>query len=122
VFLAKAISRQATCKKPVNVREKESLMPQSQIDRDTAAWIFYAWASFIISTSCMMLGIYFLPVDMWIKGYMAMGTLFTIGATFTLSKTIRDNHEVEKMRNRVASAKTEKILHEYELKDVLPAR
>jgi hypothetical protein len=31
-----------------------------------------------------------MPVDIWIKGYMAMGVLYLTGATFTLAKTLRD--------------------------------
>lgn len=87
--------------------------------RDSSAWIFQVWASFIISVGLTLGGTYFIPVDFWVKGYFIMGILFTIGSTFTLSKTIRDKHESDKIVNRVASAKTEKILTDYEFKDVM---
>lgn len=45
---------------------------------------------------------------------MGMGLLFTIDSAITLTKTIRDNTEA-RIVNRVAEAKTEKILNEYEL-------
>jgi hypothetical protein len=87
--------------------------------QDSNAWIFQVWAAFIISFGMTLVGIYLLPVDFWIKGYFAMGILFTVGSTFSLAKTLRDRFEEEKITNRVASAKTEKILHDYEFKDTL---
>lgn len=63
---------------------------------DTPAWYFYAWASFAIATSLMGFGIYYTPVDLWVKGYLFMGMFFCIGSTFTLSKTIRDRHESQR--------------------------
>jgi hypothetical protein len=56
----------------------------------------------------------FLPVEIWVKGYMLMGMMFTVGSTFTLAKTVRDNHEAEKLRNRVSQAKAEQLLSRFE--------
>lgn len=47
---------------------------------------------------------------------MSMGLLFCVGSCFTLSKTVRDNHEARKLINRVSEAKTERMLHDFELK------
>ncbi len=63
----------------------------------------------------MGLGIYYLSVDGWIRGYMVMGLFFVVGSCFTLSKTIRDNHELQKSIVRAAEAKNEQILSKYEL-------
>ncbi len=87
--------------------------------KDSAAWVFQVWASFIVSVSLTLTGIYFVPCDLWVKGYFAMGLLFTIGSCFSLAKTLRDKHETDRLKNRVASAKAEKILNEYEYRDVL---
>lgn len=62
----------------------------------TAAWKFQVWVSFAVSASAMTLGILYLPVDLWTKGFFAMGLLFTIGSCFSLAKTIRDEHEEER--------------------------
>jgi len=59
--------------------------------RDTSAWIMQVWLSFILALTVACIGIVYLPVDLWIKGYMTMGLFFTVGSTFTLAKTIRDN-------------------------------
>ena len=90
----------------------------SESMRNSAAWIFQVWASFIISVGLTLTGVYYLPVDLWIKGYFGMGVLFMVGSTLSLAKTLRDEHEADKLINRVATAKTEKILHDYELRDL----
>jgi hypothetical protein len=60
---------------------------------DTEAWYAYTWISFSLSLLTTLLGIYYMPIDFWIKGFMMMGLFFTVGSTFTLAKTIRDRHE-----------------------------
>jgi len=56
-----------------------------------------------------------MPADMWIKGYLLMGMLFTVGSTFTLAKTLRDQHEAQKLIHKISNAKTEKMLKELEM-------
>jgi hypothetical protein len=90
---------------------------KEEIQKDTTAWIFQTWASFVLAFGTMLVGIYYLPVDPWIRGFMVMGTIFTVASSFTLAKTIRDNHEASKLINRVRDAKAEKILREYEFSD-----
>lgn len=60
---------------------------------NTPQWTFFAWASFASAALMMWFGLWHLPADLWVKGYLAMGTLFLTGSTFTLSKTMRDNAE-----------------------------
>jgi hypothetical protein len=68
-------------------------MSTQNLRTDTAAWILQVWLSFSLAASAMAFGIYHLPVDLWVKGFLAMGALFSVGSTFTLSKTIRDNRD-----------------------------
>ncbi|NEP72586.1 MULTISPECIES: YiaA/YiaB family inner membrane protein [Okeania] len=81
--------------------------------KDTAAWILQVWASFILATSGTAIGIIYLPVDNWIKGFLGMGLTFSVGSTFTLAKTIRDNHEYQRITARLDEAKVEKLLAEH---------
>lgn len=81
--------------------------------KDTTAWIIQVWLSFVLSLSATSVGIIYLPVDGWVKGYMGMGVLFSIGSTFTLAKTVRDNHEATKLTARIDEARVEKILTEH---------
>jgi hypothetical protein len=47
-----------------------------------------------------------------------MGTLFIVGSSLTLAKTLRDNAETQRLINRVADAKTEQIISSYEMRHV----
>lgn len=91
-------------------------MQHPHLQKDTPAWIFFVWVSFCTALCLVLLGVLYAPVDLWVKGYLAMGIFFLVGSTFTLAKTIRDNHEVQKLVNRVVDAKTEQILADYELR------
>lgn len=87
----------------------------NQPQKDTSAWIAQVWISFAISFGVTMAGVAYLPVDMWTRGFMAMGVLFTVASSFSLAKTVRDNHEAGRLINRISEAKAEKILKEFEL-------
>lgn len=77
------------------------------------AWIAHVWIAFAVAVGSTSIGIYALPVDTWIKGFLAMGLLFTIGSTLNLAKTSRDLHEAEKLTSKVHDARVEKILVEH---------
>jgi hypothetical protein len=91
-------------------------MQKYQVNHDipSNAWVFQVWASFVLSVSALTVGILNLPVDNWVKGYMGMGVLFSVGSTFSLSKTTRDIHESKRLISRVDEAKLEKILAEHD--------
>ena len=63
---------------------------------------------------CTSLGVIYLPVDPWIKGYLGMGLLFTVGSTINLSKTVRDVEESKRLINRIDEVKLERILTQYD--------
>ena len=90
------------------------IMQQQAVNYNTSAWKFQCWAAFLISSVLTIGGIAYIPVDPWIKGYLLMGMIFTLGSTFSLAKTLRDEFESNRLINRVHLAKTEKILTEYE--------
>jgi hypothetical protein len=68
-------------------------------DFDTAAWKFFAWASFAVSMTATFTGIYWMPDNIegggWVKGFFLAAFFFQINASFSLSKTVRDNHEAQ---------------------------
>ncbi|OCR01507.1 hypothetical protein BCD67_18600 [Oscillatoriales cyanobacterium USR001] len=89
-------------------------MPQQIVrQKDTNAWIFQCWASFIIAISTTSIGIIYLPIDFWVKGFIGMGLTFSVSSSFTLAKTIRDNHEATTLTARIDEARVEKILAEH---------
>jgi len=86
---------------------------QTVRQKDTNAWIFQCWASFIISLSATSIGIFYLPVDMWVKSFVGMGLTFSVSSSFTLAKTIRDNNEATRLTARIDEARVEKILADH---------
>jgi hypothetical protein len=90
-------------------------MEQPTLTQQSPAWLAFVHISFVLSLALMIIGIAILPVDLWIRGYLAIGMLFTVSATINLSKTMRDEHEAKKIVNRLQEVKTEKILKEFDL-------
>ncbi len=77
------------------------------------AWIAQTWISFVVSIGATTMGLLVMPANFWMKGYMGMGLLFSVGSTISLSKTIRDVEESKRIINRVDEAKLEKLLAEH---------
>lgn len=88
-------------------------MEQPAIHQDTLAWVVFVHLAFALSLGLTGVGIYVLPVGLWIKGYLAMGLFFTVASTITMSKTLRDRHENKKLVSRLDAVKTEKLLNEF---------
>lgn len=80
----------------------------------SSAWITQTWLSFAISVGITSIGIWFLPVEIWTKAFMAMGLLFSVGSTFSLAKTVRDQHEAERLHKRIDEARVSKYIAEYD--------
>jgi len=53
-------------------------------------------------------------IDLWMKGYLAMGIVMLVQSCVTLVKTVRDMHESGKLVNRIEDAKAERLLMEVE--------
>ena len=82
----------------------------THLDRPTSAWVNFSYVSFAASVLLVGGGIFALPLDWWIRAYFAMGVAMVVQSAFTLSKTIRDLHETNRMINRIEEARTEKLL------------
>lgn len=76
----------------------------------TGAWVSFSYASFLAAALMVAAGLLFLPLDWWVKGYLAMGIVMLVQSTVTLTKTLRDNHEAARMVNRLEDAKAEQLL------------
>ncbi len=78
----------------------------------STAWVAQVWISWILAFVAMFGGIFFLPADIWAKGYLFMGLLFVVGSTMNLAKTVRDNHEAGKISAVIHDARLERLLAE----------
>ena len=76
----------------------------------SSAWVMFTQLNFALTTSAMAIAVWAMPVDMWIRAFMGLGILALVGATITMSKTVRDVHEGNKVTNKVETAKVEKLL------------
>jgi hypothetical protein len=87
-------------------------MARPTISSDSAAWRFQVWAAFVVSTLLTAGGIYMLPADLWTRGYLGMGLFFTLSSAFALSKSVRDEHEAQRLHHKLDDAEADRILRE----------
>ncbi|MDA7965436.1 YiaA/YiaB family inner membrane protein [Ruegeria sp.] len=86
---------------------EESLnLPQSN------AWNMFTIVSFIVAAAMMAGGIYFLEASFAAKGFYSMSALMLVHTTVSITKTLRDREESQRLHNRIEDAKTEKLLKE----------
>lgn len=81
---------------------------------NSRAWISYCYVSFAVAVGLTMLGVWVVPIAIEMKAFMAMGLLFSVGSAFTLSKTLRDEHEAGQFHYRLDEARTERLLRDVE--------
>jgi hypothetical protein len=92
----------------MNPEEDRVMNPQNP--QHSGAWVVFAYASFVGSVAMLAIGLLFAPIEIWMKGYFAMGIAMLIQSCITATKTIRDVHEANKLLNRIDEARTEKLL------------
>ncbi|MGJ4903436.1 YiaA/YiaB family inner membrane protein [Bradyrhizobium sp. HKCCYLS2058] len=78
----------------------------------SSAFITFSYASFGASAFLVALGVFFMPIDLWMKGYLTMGIVMLVQTCVTLTKTLRDRHESGKLVNRIEDARAERLLME----------
>ena len=80
------------------------------VTRHSGAWISFTYANFLGAVVLTLAGIFFLPTEIWMKGYLLMGVVMSLAAAITLTKTLRDGEESAKLVNKIEDAKTEQLL------------
>ena len=90
-------------------------MAHSIIDHSNSKSFFnMAWIAFVLAIGGTLTGIVLLEASLAVKGFLAMGFVFTVSSCFTLAKVTRDRHEAERLYNKVERARTEQYLSEQE--------
>lgn len=84
------------------------------LNTNSQGWLMFVRVCFAVSVIAMGLGTYYMPVEDWIKGYIAMASLLLVASTFTLAKTLRDEFEARKILYRMNEARAEKAIQESE--------
>jgi hypothetical protein len=76
----------------------------------SGAWIAFNYAQLVVALAMTVGGVFFLPLDVWIKGYMLMGIAMLVSSSISVTKTIRDVQESARLFNKIEDAKTEQLL------------
>jgi hypothetical protein len=82
--------------------------------KNTNAFFLQAGLSFGVALLSMVLAIVYLPVDPWVRAFLALGTLFLTTSSFTLAKCVRDAQENQYVVSRLDQARVDKILAEHD--------
>ena len=79
----------------------------------TAAWVVQSWVSFAVSVGVTIVGIAWLPTDPWVRAFLALGLLYAVTSSLSLAKTIRDQHESQRLISRLDEARVEELLTDF---------
>jgi hypothetical protein len=82
--------------------------------KNTPAFFAQSVASFAVAMCAVAIGIVSLPVDPWVRGFLALGLLYTVTSAFTLAKCIRDRQEDGALTKRVDQARLDKLITEHD--------
>ena len=82
--------------------------------KNTPAFAAQAAISFGASLFAMLVAVYFMDADPWIKGFLALGTLYLTTSTFTLAKVVRDMQEDNTVIHRLDMARLEKMMAQHD--------
>ena len=80
---------------------------------NSSSWLFFVKASFAIALGAMLGGIVLSPIEFIVKAYFGLCALFLVSSTITLSKTMRDQHEGQRLMTKINEAKTQQLIKEY---------
>ncbi|GAB22172.1 hypothetical protein GOPIP_025_00620 [Gordonia polyisoprenivorans NBRC 16320 = JCM 10675] len=91
-------------------------MATSEIPQNptTAAFFLQAAIAFGVSLATAVVGVFYLPIDAWQRGFLAITLLFLTSSTFTLAKVVRDRQEQTSVRARLDEARVDKLIAEHD--------
>ncbi|GAB3135126.1 YiaA/YiaB family inner membrane protein [Tsukamurella serpentis] len=82
--------------------------------KPTTAFFVQSAIAFGVSSSALLIGAFYLPMDPWQRGFLILGTLFLITSCFNLAKVIRDQQEANSIRVRVDEARLDRLMAEHD--------
>ena len=89
-------------------------MTSTTQSRPSSAFFVQAGLSFGVAVVGVSLGIAYLPVDGWMRGFLALGLLYVVTSSFTLAKCVRDQQEAAAVASRVDQARLDKLIAEHD--------
>ena len=88
--------------------------PTATVAKNTTAFAAQAAISFGVSLFAMLIAVYFMDADPWVKGFLALGTLYLTTSTFTLAKVVRDMQEDNTVIHRLDMARLERMMAQHD--------
>ena len=85
--------------------------------KNTSSWVLFTIASFVVAAGMMAGGIFFMEASFAAKGIYAMSAIMLVHPSITITKTLRDTEESERLMHKLDEARTEKLLREVETSD-----
>lgn len=82
--------------------------------RNTTAFYAQAVISFGLALGGTCLACIYLPVDAWVRAFLALSIVFLVSSTFTLAKCVRDAQEDGTVISRLDQARLERLLAEFD--------
>ena len=82
--------------------------------RNTNGFYIQAGIAFTVALLAMIFGIYVMEGDIWIRAFLALGTIFLTTASFTLAKCVRDAQEEQYVIARLDRARLDHMLAEHD--------
>lgn len=79
----------------------------------SGGWVAQVWIAFGVSVFAGLIGIYFLDADPWVRAFLALAFTMAISSSISLSKTLRDIHEADRIVKRIDDAKVTRLLSEH---------
>jgi hypothetical protein len=89
-------------------------MTNTPASKTTSAFYAQAGIAFGAALLALVVGIWYLPVDGWIRAFLVVSTLFLVTSTFTLAKVVRDAQETTLLTSRLDQARVERLLAEHD--------
>ena len=83
---------------------------QNANPKNSSAFYMQATVSFGVALFAVLVAVYYLPADPWIKAFFALSICYLVTSSFTLAKVIRDRQEDEMVFSRLDQARLEKAL------------
>lgn len=70
--------------------------------------------SFGLALGSVTLGVFYLPIDAWIRAFLAVAVLYTVTSAFGLAKVIRDRQETTNVSSRIDQARLDRLFAEHD--------
>lgn len=82
--------------------------------KNTNGFYLQAGIAFTIALMAMVFGIYVMPGSVWVRAFLALGTVFLTTSSFTLAKCVRDAQEERYVIARLDRARLDRILADHD--------